>query len=185
MRTFVAIEIPDVVKEGLAKAQDRLKGAGVDAGWPQSEGIHLTLKFLGETSDQRVPQIVQALALELDGAEPFRLSPKGVGTFPNPASARVVWVGITGDIGRLVALQAAVEKAVVGMGMERDDRPYTPHLTLGRIKRVRKPDVWLKELEGIKNFRLPGFDVTAISLISSELRPSGAVYREFGRVALK
>ena len=185
MRAFIAIEIPEGVREGLARAQDRLKGVGVDASWPRSESIHLTLKFLGETSDQRVPQIMQALALELGGTERFRLSPEGVGTFPNPASARVVWVGITGDVGRLVALQAAVERAMVGMGLERDDRPYAPHLTLGRIKRIRKPDAWLEGLEGINNFRLPGFDVTAISLISSELRPSGAVYRELGRVALK
>ena len=185
MRAFIAIEIPEVIKEGLARAQDRLKGAGVDAGWPRPEGIHLTLKFLGETSDQRVPQIVQALALGLGGTGRFRLSPDGVGTFPNPASARVVWVGITGDVGRLVALQAAVEKAMVGMGMERDDRPYTPHLTLGMIKRIRKPDMWLKGLEGIKNFRLPGFEVTAISLIESKFRPTGAVYGELGRVALK
>ena len=142
MRTFIAIEIPEVIKVGLARAQDRLKGAGVDAGWPRPEGIHLTLKFLGETSEQRVPLIVQALALELGGTERFRLSPEGVGTFPNPASARVVWVGITGDVGRLVALQAAVEKAMAGMGMERDDRPYTPHLTLGRIRLIRKRGEW-------------------------------------------
>ena len=74
---------------------------------------------------------------------------------------------------------------MVGLGMEPDDRPYTPHLTLGRIKRIRKRDAWLKGLEGVKGFRLPGFDVTAISLISSELRPTGAVYRELGSVALK
>ena len=185
MRTFIAIEIPEAIKAGMAAVQARLKGGGVDASWSRSEGIHLTLKFLGETSDKRVPQIVQALVLELGGTERFHLSPEGVGTFPNPASARVVWIGITGDVGRLVALQAAVEKAMVGIGMERDDRPYTPHLTLGRIKRIRKPDMWLKGLEGIKNFRLPGFEVTAISLIESELRPIGAVYRELGRVALK
>jgi 2'-5' RNA ligase len=185
MRAFIAIEIPEGVKEGLARAQDRLKSAGVDASWSRSEGIHLTLKFLGEVSEELVPEIMQALALELGGTERFRLVPDGVGTFPNPASARVVWVGITGDVARLVALQDAVEKAMVGMGMERDDRSYTPHLTLGRIRRIRKPDVWLKGLEAIKNFRLPGFDVTAISLISSELRPSGAAYRELGRVALK
>ena len=185
MRAFIAIEIPEVIKEGMARAQVRLKGAGVDAGWPRSEGIHLTLKFLGETSDERVPQIMQALALALGGTERFRLSPEGVGTFPNPAAARVVWVGITGDGGRLVALQAAVEKAMAGMGMERDDRPYTPHLTLGRIKRIRELDRWLKGLDEFKDFKLPGFDVTSISLIGSDLKPTGAVYRELGRAALK
>ena len=184
MRTFIAIEIPEAIKEGMAAVQARLQGAGVDASWSRSEGIHLTLKFLGEVSEERVPEIMQALALELGGTERFRLSPEGVRTFPNPASARVVWLGIAGDIVSLVALQASVERVLAGVGLERDERPYTPHLTLGRIKRIRKQDAWLKGLEGVKNFRLPGFEVTAISLIGSELKSTGAVYRELGRVAL-
>jgi 2'-5' RNA ligase len=185
MRAFIAIEIPDAIKAGLAAVQAQLKCAGVDAGWSRSEGIHLTLKFLGEVSEERVPEIMQALALELGGTGRFRLSPEGVGTFPNPASARVVWLGIAGDVMSLVALQASVERVLAGLGMERDERPYTPHLTLGRIKRIRKREVWLKALEGIKNFRIPGFDVTAVSLIESELRPAGAVYRQLGRVVLQ
>jgi 2'-5' RNA ligase len=185
MRTFIAIEIPEAVKDGMARAQDRLKSAGVDASWSRSEGIHLTLKFLGETRDERVPQILQALALEVGGTERFRLTPEGVGTFPNPAAARVVWLGVKGDADKLVALQAAVDQAMIGLGGEPDGRPYTPHLTLGRIKRIRERDAWLKGLEGVKGLNLPGFDVTAISLISSELRPTGAVYRELGRVALR
>ena len=184
MRAFIAIEIPEAIKDGMAAVQVRLKDAGVDASWSRPEGIHLTLKFLGEVSEERVPEIMRALTLALGGTERFRLCVEGVGTFPNPASARVVWLGITGDVGRLVALQAAVEQAMVGMGMERDDRPYTPHLTLGRIKRIRKRDVWLKGLEGVKDFKLPGFDVTSISLISSELKPTGAVYREIGTAPL-
>ena len=98
MRAFIAIEIPEAVKEGMAAVQARLKSAGVDASWPRPEGIHLTLKFLGEVSEERVPQILQALALALSGTERFRLGVEGVGTFPNPASARVVWLGITGDV---------------------------------------------------------------------------------------
>ena len=185
MRTFIAIEVPEAIKEGMAAVQARLKGAGVDASWSRSEGIHLTLKFLGEMSEERVPEVMQALTRALGETERFRLSGEGVGTFPNPASARVVWLGVKGDADKLVALQAAVEQAMIGLGGEPDARPFTPHLTLGRVRRVRSRDLWLKGLEEVKNFKLPGFDVTAISLISSELRPTGAVYRELGRVALK
>ena len=185
MRTFIAIEIPEAIKAGMAAVQARLKGAGVDASWSRSEGIHLTLKFLGEVSEERVPEIMQALALELGGTERFRLSPEGVRTFPNPASARVVWLGITGDVDKLVALQAVVEQALVGLGLEADGRPYAPHLTLGRVNSIRNRAIWLKELEKAGDFKLPGFDVTSISLIKSELKPTGASYRELGRVALK
>jgi 2'-5' RNA ligase len=97
----------------------------------------------------------------------------------------VVWLGFTGDVGRLVALQAAVDQAMAGLGMEREARAYTPHLTIGRIKRIRNRGAWLKGLEGVKDAKLPGFDVTAISLIRSELKPGGAVYRELGHMALK
>ena len=185
MRAFIAIEVPDAVKEGLAAAQGRLKSAGVEASWSRPEGVHLTLKFLGEIDEERVPEIMQALAHALGDSERFRLGIEGVGTFPNPVSARVVWLGIAGDVGTLVALQAAIEQATAGLGLERDDRPYTPHLTLGRIKRIRKRSVWLQGLESVRDFKLPGLDVAAVSLISSELRPAGAVYRELGRVALK
>ncbi len=185
MRAFIAIEIPPAIKEGMTGVVDRLKGGGVDARWTRPEGIHLTLKFLGEVGEERVPAIMRALAVALIGTERFRLGIEGVGTFPNPASARVVWVGITGDIEKLVSLQAAVERALVGLGLEPDSRPYTPHLTLGRIRNIHNRDVWLKRLEAVGDFRLPGFDVASISLIRSELKPAGAVHRELGRVALK
>ena len=185
MRAFIAIEVPQPLKVEMAAVQSRLKDAGVDANWSRPEGVHLTLKFLGEVREELAPEILGALTVALADATCFRLSLEGVGTFPNPASARVVWLGVTGDVGRLVALQAAVEEATAGVGMQRDDRPYTPHLTLGRVKRIRRRDAWLKGLEGVKNVTLPGFDVTAVGLIRSELGPGGAKYRELGNVALK
>jgi len=185
MRLFIAVEIPQALKEGMAAVQGRLRDAGVEANWSRSESIHLTLKFLGETSEERIPQIVQALALASSGMERFRLCGEGVGTFPNPAAARVVWIGVTGDVGRLVALRTASEQAMADLGLERDSRPYTPHLTLGRIRRIRKRAAWLERLEEVKNVSLAGFDVVAVSLISSELLPQGARYRELGRVALR
>jgi len=185
MRAFVAIEIPEALKDGVAAAQDRLRRAGVDASWPRPAGVHLTLKFLGEIGDELGPGIMQALAPALIDTGRFRLSLAGVGTFPLPAAARVVWLGLAGDVDKLDALHAAIEQALISIGLARDDRAYTPHLTLGRIKLIRKRDMWLKQLEALRDFKLPGFDVTAISLISSDLKPTGAVYRELGRVALK
>lgn len=185
MRTFIAIEIPDAIKAGMAAAQVRLRSAGVAANWSRPEGSHLTLKFLGETSEEQVPQIMQALTRALGGTEGFLLRGEGVGTFPNPTAVRVVWCGIGGDVGRLGALQAAVEQAMVGLGLAPDDRPYTPHLTLGRVRRVRRSDLWLKGLAEVRDFKLPEFAVTAVSLIKSEFGPTGVVYRELGKVPLR
>ena len=185
MRVFVAVELPAELRERMATVQDRLKNAGAEASWTRPGGIHLTLKFLGEVAEEQVPQIMRALATASSEKGRFRLGAEGVGTFPNASSARVVWIGVTGDVGRLVELQAAVEQALAALGFEPEGRPYTPHLTLGRIRRIRKRDAWLKALEVFRTFKLPDFDVASVSLISSELKPGGAVYRELGSVALR
>ena len=184
MRAFIAIEIPDAVKSGMADAQTRQRRAGVDAGWTRPEGIHLTLKFLGEIGDEQAQATLRALTEGLGAAGSLQLGIEGVGTFPEARSARIVWVGLTGDVARLAALQAAVERAAVDVGFEPETRPFTPHLTLGRIKRIDDRARWLKALEGLKDFKLPGFTVTSVSLMQSELRPAGAVYRQIGGVAL-
>ena len=184
MRAFIAVEVPEATRAGMSAVQDRLRGDCVDARWSRPEAVHLTLKFLGELGAERVPGIMEALTRGLGSAERFRLRAEGVGTFPSPAAARVVWVGIGGDVARLAALQDAVEAAMAGLGIEREPRPYRPHLTLGRVRRVRRRDAWLKRLEELRDLELPGFDVAAVSLVESVLGPSGAAYRELGRVAL-
>ncbi len=185
MRLFISIEVPEVVKKELAAAQGMLKVAGVDASWTRAEGMHLTLKFLGEVTDQQVPEIMSGLRKALEGAGPLRLEVSGVGTFLNPKNARVVWIGLSGDVEKLMQIQLTVEHAMVLLGMEREERKFTPHLTLGRVRYIRSRDKWIKTLEEIKNISLPGFDVTTISLMKSELKPDGAVYTEMGRVELK
>jgi 2'-5' RNA ligase len=184
MRLFIAIEIPAAIKSSMAEIQHSLKGSGVDAGWTREEGIHLTLKFLGEVSESKVPEIMSALTAAVRGTGTFRLEAVGVGTFPNPRNARVVWAGLSGNIENLLRLQGALEEAMAGIGFERETRKFTAHLTLGRIKDIRSREQWLKALDAVKDISLTGFDVTGISLMKSELKPSGAVYAELGRVDL-
>ena len=186
MRTFIAIEIPEEIKAGMSETQRNLKSSGsVDASWTRPEGIHLTLKFLGEVLESKVPDIMNGLRHAAEGTGPIRLEVGGIGVFPSPKNARVVWVGLAGDIEKLSRLQATVEETISEIGFERDKRAFTPHLTLGRIKYIRARDKWLKALDEIKDISLPGFDVAAVSLMKSELEPSGAVYTELGEVELK
>ncbi len=184
MRLFIAIELPDELKKEMVKVQARLRKADVDASWTRAEGMHLTLKFMGEVAEQQVPEILSDLRKALEGAGPLRLEVKGVGTFPNPKNTRVVWIGLSGDIEKLMQRQSSIEHAMVLLGMEREERKFAPHLTLGRIKHIRSREQWIKTLEEIKDISLAGFDVTSISLMKSELKPTGAVYAEMGRVEL-
>lgn len=185
MRLFIAIEIPDQIKKAMAEVQGRLKNTGVDAGWTRPEGIHLTLKFMGEVQESKVPEIMAALTKAVQDVKSFRLDVAGTGAFPNPKNARVVWIGVSGEIDVLTKLQAAVEEAITRLGFKQEDRAFTPHLTLGRIKFIRSRDTWLKALEEIKGIKLSAFDVHAVSLMKSELKLSGAIYTEIGRVELK
>jgi 2'-5' RNA ligase len=180
MRTFIAIEIPDEIKQGMAEIQRRLRDSGVNAGWTRPDGIHLTLKFLGEVSEAKVPEIRTALVRAAGGCGGFQLEVMGVGTFPNPGSARVVWIGVSDETGMLVKLQTAVEEAMVGLGFEKEMRKFTPHLTLGRIRYIRSRDQWLKSLDTVRDARLSSFEVRTVSLIKSELKPSGALYTNLG-----
>jgi len=184
MRLFIAIEIPDEIKKEMVKVQEQLRKANVDASWTRVEGMHLTLKFLGEVPETKITEIVSGLQSATEGISQLRLEVKGVGTFPNPRNARVVWIGLSGDTGKLTKLQEAVEDAMACIGLARDERKFTAHLTLGRIRHVRSRDQWLAGLAELSNRSLPGFDATAVSLMKSELKPSGAVYTEMGRAEL-
>lgn len=184
MRAFIAIEVPDGIKQEMAKAQDQLKQSGASAGWTRPEGIHLTLQFLGEAPEAGVETIKAALRKAVEGKAGFRLEIGGAGVFPDARRPRVVWAGVSGGLDRLQELQAAVEDAMRGIGFKPEDRKFTPHLTLGRIREIRSRDAWQKALDGIRDIRLGEFPVTAVSLMKSELRPSGAVYTEMARVEL-
>jgi 2'-5' RNA ligase len=183
-RLFIAIEISHEIKKEIAELQSKLKQAGVDASWTRPEGIHLTLKFLGEVEETKVPEIMTALSVLSKDRTGFRIEIAGAGAFPNPKNARVVWVGVSGETDKLASLQAAIEDKTAQLGFKRENREFQPHLTLGRIKYISSRETWLKELDEIKNVKLSALDVHTVSLMKSDLKPSGALYTELGKVEL-
>lgn len=185
MRLFIAIELPEDIKLQITKVQDMLKGTGLDAGWTRPEGIHLTLQFLGEVDEAGIPDIMAGLSDACKDSKTLQLEISGPGAFPNPKKPRVVWLGISGDTVQLVALQASIEAAMKRLGFVPEDRKFRPHLTLARIKVPRPQDNWQQALESVKNVTFPVFSAASISLMKSELKPSGAVYTEIGKIDLK
>jgi len=183
MRTFIAIEIPDEAKREIAKVQDQLKDLDMSASWTRPEGIHLTLKFLGEVPEAKVPEIMDALAITA-GTGALRIEIAGAGAFPNAKSPRVIWSGVAGEVEKLTTLQAAVEDAMRKLGFEAEARKFSPHLTLARIKFPRRGDDWQNALERVKDAAVPGFLADRLSLMKSELKREGAVYTEIGNIDL-
>jgi len=184
MRLFIAIELPPEIKQGIAKVQEQLRTAGANAGWTRPEGIHLTLKFLGEVEESRTDDIKKALAAAVGSNDKLNLSIAGAGAFPNGKNPRVLWLGVTGDVEKLGSLQAAVEDVMTGLGFEREERKFSPHLTLARIKFPKPRDNWQQKIESIRDVKLGEFEADRVSLMKSELKREGAVYTEVGRIEL-
>jgi 2'-5' RNA ligase len=205
-RLFVAIELPEGVRDALRGAIGLLQRNGLAAGlrWVRPEGIHLTLKFLGATEEPRVPAIADALRGALAGAPAFGLRPDGFGTFPElrrdqrgGRNLRVVWVGVAGDTAALGALAARVEGALAALGYPQETQPYRAHLTLARVRddadRQTVASVcdalrpYLSEPSGGPNGlapAFPAFRAECVALMESKLAPGGAQYRAIETFAL-
>jgi RNA 2',3'-cyclic 3'-phosphodiesterase len=186
MRSFVAIDLPESIKTALAKQQNALRTAAAltsrhneDIKWTRPEGIHLTLKFLGEISPKLVTQVTQALA-ELRGFEPFDVEVKGFGFFPDARRPRVLWAGVEAPPA-LEQLAQRVDAAMNGLGFAAESRAFSPHLTLARFKVSRSRPELATLLEPQKGLVVGRFKVSEFFLFESRLSPSGAQYQKVAR----
>jgi len=184
LRCFIAISLPEELKAKISGIQEKLKAAGADVSWTRPEGMHLTLKFFGEIEDKRIPKIEKALDAVVDGIPTFTLSVSGMGTFPDMRRPRVIWIGLKEDGGNLLRLQKGVEEELKKTGFPSEDRRFTPHITLGRIRSNKNTDKLLRLIEEGKVEELGSFDVSEVHLIKSELKPAGAEYTELYSIIL-
>jgi len=181
LRTFVAIELDSALKAALRHAQEGLSGqiAARSVRWVHVEGIHLTLKFLGDTPVEKVERVKAALVQAAEEVGPFRLAAKGLGCFPNMRQPRVVWVGVEEPLGALSRLQKAVEAHVGPLGFPAEQRAFSPHLTLGRVQQYASHSearMIGDAVAGSAVETLGEMQATAVSYIKSDLGPGGAVY---------
>lgn len=193
VRTFVAIELDTAFVRVLATMQaDLQKGGAARAGrWVRPEGIHLTLKFLGDVPEDKLDAIYRAVGNACASFAPFTLTLGTLGCFPNLRRPRVVWVGVQDEAGQLAALQQAVERELDQLGYQPEERGFTPHLTLARVREeTRHEDVEaLVKLIDKAQVATPPPPVTtmrveSVSVMKSDLQPSGAVYTELSRQPL-
>jgi 2'-5' RNA ligase len=181
IRAFVAIELDETIKAALGKAQGQLKRSPLShiGKWVRPQSIHLTLKFLGDIAENRVQPIGEALQRACSGVEPFSFTLSKMGCFPNPRRLRVIWVGVGGDVEALAQLQRSVEAEINPLGFEAERRGFTPHLTLARIRSKARPSERQELGQLLPKATVDtsvAMTVQELSLMRSELRPSGAVY---------
>jgi 2'-5' RNA ligase len=188
IRSFVAIELPEGAKRGLAKLRGELeRDEHRFVKWVEPAGIHLTLKFLGNIPSKRVTEISGAIEEATQGVSPFHLEISGLGVFPSLRQVRVLWVGVGGELDKLSRLQQDIESALAAVGFAREERPFVPHLTLARIKEGASPQERKSfgELVSSATFenKYP-VEVEAVRLMRSQLTPAGAIYTCLSVVSL-
>jgi 2'-5' RNA ligase len=182
IRTFLAIELPKEILEQFERLQYRLDRSltGV-VRWAKKGSTHLTLKFFGNMTERDIRSIEDTLNAKAPALAPIPIAVGTMGVFPNLARPRVLWVGITTGLKELTAMQAEIEAALEAAGFPREERPYRPHLTLGRMKADRKIDGLDKAIESHKDFAAGSFTAGEMILFRSDLKPTGPVYTELAK----
>ncbi|MFQ5859050.1 MAG: RNA 2',3'-cyclic phosphodiesterase [Anaerolineae bacterium] len=190
IRSFIAVELTQDLLDSLIEIQDELRANewADEIRWVRREGIHLTLKFLGDVPAGRIEAIGDGVAQAVAGVQPFTVTVEGLGVFPNWRRPRVIWIGVGGDTDRLHALQEKVEQAMAGLGFEPEGRPFHPHLTLGRVNRRASSGYQRRLGEALQAHDIQKVGqmlVDEVSLMRSQLHPKGAVYTQLGAYPLK
>jgi len=181
IRTFIALELNEATRRAIGDTQTKLKRdrTANSVRWVAPQSIHITLKFLGDVAATRMDELLDAVTQACAGVAPFALTIAGIGAFPNTRRPNVVWVGARGDIAIASQLAEQIENACEMLGYAREERPFAPHLTLGRVKRDASPSdrqALGKLIEQTPVGELGKLTIAHTSVMKSELRPGGSVY---------
>lgn len=175
-RLFLALPLPEVAKAELNSLVHVLKKTAPGVRWVRPEHLHVTLRFLGDVEEPECEALLESLKV-VTGQTPFTFNLAGIGAFPDRKRPRVVWTGIDSGRERVAALAALVEKSVVTAGLPPEDRPFSPHLTLGRVKEPGDfTALW--QTAGVTSFAGKPVNAVDVRLIWSTLTPQGPVYRD-------
>jgi len=176
IRSFLAIDLPAVVKDRLDEFVAQLKPGTSGIKWVNPDQVHLTLKFFGSIPQETVDQISAVVAETVHKCRPFDLNLHGVGGFPNIRRPRVIWAGLGGNREALKNLWGLLEEAFLGMGIPRETRPFNPHLTLGRNKTGAPNEKLFLSLSHWNEPDSEPFVVRDLHLYKSDLKPGGPIY---------
>lgn len=179
IRAFLAIAPAADVLLAIGKIQDRLKHAcPFDIGWLKPEHIHLTLKFFGNVSEDEITTLARIVEQHSSALPPLQLTVKKLGVFPSWQRPRVLWMGLEGDTAPLAMIQQKLEQGWQACGFSREDRSFRPHLTIGRIKSVRREGDPCTFMAQAGDWSAGGFRADGLTLIQSVLTPQGPLYTQ-------
>lgn len=184
IRTFVAVEMPDPVREQFRDVEDRLRRADAHVKWVEPQNIHVTLKFLGDVAEDRIEKIFQSVEEGTQGLASFDIRLSQLGAFPNLRQPRVVWIGVEEGKEQLAELQKRVEDSIARQGFPREKRKFSPHLTIGRVKSSRGTNELVEAIQATP-FESESFEINEVVVMESTLTPEGPIYTPQRKVGLK
>ncbi len=188
VRCFIAIELPEGVKKSLRELQAQFKAESLaPVKWVDPDNIHLTLKFLGNVAADRLEAISSAMTNAVQDISPFKLEVKELGVFPNPRRVQIVWVGMSGETEKLSRLQQRIESGLEKLGFPPENRRFTPHLTLARLRDRATPQEREKLGQLIAETEFDAsqsFVVDSVKLMKSQLTREGPIYSQISSAEL-
>lgn len=184
LRTFIAVDLGKTIRDRIITLQETLARTGTEIKWVEPENLHVTLLFLGEVDPRQVINVCRMVQDCASKQPAFPLSVETVGCFPNERRPRVVWVGVGEGAQELCALHDALEGPLQELGYRREERRYTPHITMGRVKSDRPTDDLAASLAKRAGWKGGAVTVEEILVMSSQLTPQGPQYMVLSRAKL-
>jgi RNA 2',3'-cyclic 3'-phosphodiesterase len=185
IRTFIAVDLANGVKDRLVAIQEKLGQSGAGVKWVARQNLHLTLLFLGEVEQLDVVQICREVKARSRKHGQFTLEVAGLGAFPNSRRPKILWAGLADGVDELRRLHADLEEGLLELGCyRREDREYSPHLTLGRLSHEERTEEWGSVLARHADWQGGSSPVDEVLVMSSEMRRDGPEYAVMGRAPL-
>lgn len=186
LRTFIAVVLNDAIRHKAVVLQKLFAQAGSKVKWVEPENLHVTMLFLGEVDAREVLDVCKAVRAVTSQTAPFEIQVAGVGGFPNLRRPRTLWIGVEEGAARLVLLHHEIEKQLLALrGYRREDREYTPHITLGRVRGDDLTSELHAALTKQAQWRAGSMSVVEIHVLSSELSAEGPSYTVLSREKLQ
>ncbi|MDA8078492.1 MAG: RNA 2',3'-cyclic phosphodiesterase [Nitrospiraceae bacterium] len=184
LRCFIAAEIPEAVKKKIGETIQFLSRTNPDVRWVPEGNLHITLKFLGSAEESVVEAITDSLKKNIAPYTSFYIKIAGIGFFPAGGRPRVIWIGVKDGV-FMEELRKAVDSAMSAFGFPADDRPFSPHLTIGRVRSGKGMLMLLTKIEELQGTDFGDIEIRGITVMKSELKPSGAEYSSLAEIGLK
>jgi RNA 2',3'-cyclic 3'-phosphodiesterase len=180
-RGFIAIEITPT--EQITEFEHAIQKTSADVKLVEPENIHITLKFLGDTDETLIDAIDQCIKETAQNTKPFQITLQGTGVFPNQNYLKVIWIGIN-DGGIIQNIARPLDEKLTGLGFSKENKGYTPHLTIGRVRTAKNKDQLLKVISQYKTIEFSTQTVHSIILKKSLLTPTGPMYTTVREIKL-